>query len=167
MVQTDLMRAIGPLLISVTLVVGCGPAVDGYSGPRGNVAGRLTIDGAALRNGCQVVFMAARGCFIASGAVAEDGRYTLLYRVSQGLPVGDYVVQLGLPSDYAASIAGPSGGPQVTDVSAITKAWKAGMPFPERYLATSTSGLNFTVQPGTNTADFELTKSDQVGKIGK
>jgi hypothetical protein len=150
------MKVSGLTLFLLVGLYGCSPPADGYSGPRGDVAGRLTIDGAALRNGCQVVFMATRGSFIASGAVAEDGRYTLLYRVSQGLPVGDYVVQLGLPSDYAASIAGPSGGPQLTDVSAITKAWKASLPFPERYLATSTSGLKFTVKPGTNVADFNL-----------
>jgi type 1 fimbria pilin len=155
------------LLACLVGLAGCSPSADGYSGPRGSVAGRLTIDGTALRNGCQVVFMATRGRFIASGAVAEDGRYTLLYSVSQGLPVGDYVVQLGLPSDYAASIAGPSGGPAVMDVSAINKAWKAGMPFPERYLAASTSDLRFTVQPGANTADFELTQTAQRDAAGR
>lgn len=147
------------LLACLIGMAGCSPPADGYSGPRGTVAGRLAVDGQPVPDGCRVAFMATRGSFVASGTLQQDGRYKLLYRVAQGLPVGDYVVQLGLPSDYAASIAGPSGGQQSMDVNEIMKVWKAAMPFPERYLNTSTSGLRFTVQPGLNTADFELTKA--------
>jgi len=147
------------LLLCLTGLAGCSPPADGYAGPRGSVAGRLSIDGTPVRDGCHVVFMATHGSFIASGTVEQGGRYKLLYRVAQGLPVGDYRVQLGLPSDFAASSVGPSGGPQPRDVNEITKAWKAAMPFPERYLAASTSGLKFTVEPGPNTADFELTNA--------
>ena len=168
MVQTDLMRVIGPLLISFTLVIGCGPAVDGYSGPRGNVAGRLTIDGKPVREGCQILLMAAQGSFVASGTVEGDGNYKALYRVPAGLPVGDYVVQLGLPRNHPSSVA-PGAGNSMTavDFDQLQRAWKASLPFPQRYLSTSTSGLKLTVQPGANVANFDLTEGDQAGKVGK
>jgi hypothetical protein len=167
-VQTDLIRVIGPLLILVTLVVGCGPAVDGYSGPRGSVAGRLTIDGKPVREGCQILFMAAQGSFVASGTVEGDGNYKALYRVPAGLPVGDYVVQLGLPRNHPSSAA-PGAGDSMTavDFDQLQRAWKASLPFPQRYFSTSTSGLKLTVQPGANAANFDLTEGDQAGKVGK
>jgi hypothetical protein len=167
-VQTDLIRVIGPLLILVTLVVGCGPAVDGYSGPRGSLAGRLTIDGKPVREGCQILFMAAQGSFVASGTVEGDGNYKALYRVPAGLPVGDYVVQLGLPRNHPSSAA-PGAGDSMTavDFDQLQRAWKASLPFPQRYFSTSTSGLKLTVQPGANAANFDLTEGDQAGKVGK
>ena len=170
MVQTDYMRAIGPLLISVTLVVGCGPAVDGYSGPRGSVAGRLTIDSKPVREGCQIMLMAAQGSFVAVGTVEGDGSYKALYRVPAGLPVGDYVVQLGVPpNNYNTSSVAAGVGDSMTtgDVDQMQRAWKASLPFPQSYLSTSTSGLKLTVQAGANVANFDLTAGDQAGKIGK
>lgn len=170
MVQADLMRAIGPVLIFLTMVVGCGPAVDGYSGPRGTVAGRLTIDGQPVREGCQILLMAAQaqGSFVAAGTVAGDGSYKALYRVPAGLPVGDYVVQLGLPQNHPSSVAaGPGDSMTAVDFDKLQRAWKASLPFPQRYLSTSTSGLKFTVQPGVNAADFDITEADQAGKVGK
>ncbi len=148
--------AVAFLLTCLVGLVGCSRPADGYSGPRGTVAGRLVIDGRPVPRGCQVVFMATRGSFIASGTVEHDGRYSLLYRVAEGLPVGEYVVQVGLPAGWGPAIAGSAGGSQSTDVNEISKAWIAAMPFPERYLAASTSGLEFTVQSGENTADFLL-----------
>ncbi len=155
------------LLACLIGLAGCSPPADGYSGPRGAVAGRIVVDGQAMPVGCQIVFIAARANFVASGIVEQEGRYKLLYQVPQGLPVGDYVVQFGLPSDFASSIAGQPGGPQAMDVAEITRAWKAAMPFPERYLSVSTSGLTFPVEPGPNTADFEITKANQTSKAGK
>jgi len=167
-VQADFMRAIGPLLIIFTSVVGCGPAVDGYSGPRGTVAGRLTIDGKPVREGCQILLMAARGSFVAVGTVEGDGSYKALYRVPAGLPVGDYVVQLSLPRNDTPSVTVGAGDSMTAgDVEQMQRAWKASLPFPQRYLSTSTSGLKLTVQAGANAANFDLTEGDQAGKIGK
>ena len=168
MVQADFMRAIGPLLISLTLVVGCGPAVDGYSGPRGSVAGRLTIDGKPVREGCQILLMAARGSFVAAGTVEGDGSYKALYRVPAGLPVGDYLVQLGVPpNNYNTSSVAAGVGDSMTtgDVDQRQRAWKASLPFPQRYLSTSTSGLKLTVQPGANVANFDLTEAAKPGAV--
>ncbi len=159
------------LLAAVIGIAGCRSPADGYSGPRGTVAGSIAVDGQPIAQGCQVVFIAKGGNFIASGTVEQDGRYTLLYRVAQGLPVGDYAVQLGLPRDFAP-ISDPGDlSPQdldlrPRDLREITRAWRAAMPFSERYLTTATSGLEFTVQPGANTADFNLAKTGRAGKVG-
>jgi hypothetical protein len=152
------------LLAGVIGIAGCRSPVDGYFGPRGTVAGSIAVDGQPIAQGCQVVFIAKGGNFIASGTVEQDGRYTLLYRVAQGLPIGDYAVQLGLPRDFAP-IADP-GDLRPRDLKEITRAWRAAMPFSERYLTTATSGLEFTVQPGANTADFDLAKTGRAGKVG-
>jgi hypothetical protein len=162
------MRAIGPLLIFSALVVGCGPPVDGYSGPRGSVAGRLTIDGKPVREGCQILLMAARGSFVAAGTVEGDGSYKALYRVPAGLPVGDYVVQLGVPQNNTPPVAAGAGESMTAgEFDQMQRAWKASLPFPQRYLSTSTSGLKLTVQAGANVANFDLTEGDQADKIGK
>jgi hypothetical protein len=164
------MRAIGPVLLFLSLFVGCGPAVDGYSGPRGTVAGRLTIDGKPVREGCQILLMAAQsqGSFVAAGTVEGDGSYKALYRVPAGLPVGDYVVQLSLPRNDTPSVTVGAGDSMTAgDVEQMQRAWKASLPFPQRYLSTSTSGLKLTVQPGVNAANFDITETDQAGKVGK
>ncbi len=152
------------LLAAVIGIAGCRSPADGYSGPRGTVAGSIAVDGQPIAQGCQVVFIAKGGNFIASGTVEQDGRYTLQYRVAQGLPIGDYVVQLGLPRDFAP--IGDPGDLRPRDLKEITRAWRAAMPFSERYLTTATSGLEFTVQPGANTADFGLAKTSRARRVG-
>ena len=161
---TDPRQVLG-LLLGMMLFVGCGPAADGYSGPRGTLAGRLTIDGKPLQEGCQILLMATRGNYTAAGLVEGDGRYTARYRVPQGLPVGDYAIQLGLPSDFQPPGVVGDGQPlTAVDLKRIERAWKASLPFPQRYMSANTSGLTLTVQPGENVADFDITKKvDQAG----
>lgn len=157
-----------PLVAAVVSAIGCGGPADGYSGPRGTVAGRLTLDGAPLPAGCQVLFMAKRGGFLATGTVGEDGRYTLDYRVRQGLPVGDYLVQLARPETQTPAASGTADiGLPPPNIAELLKAWEASLPFPQRYQSTSTSGLEFAVKPGANAADFDLTKTNPPGRGGR
>lgn len=151
--------AVLALLAGLASWGGCGAPADGYSGPRGTVAGRMTLDGAPLTAGCQVLFMATRGGFVASGKIGPDGRYALAYRVRQGLPVGDYLVQVARPESQGPAASGTAdvamAAPNLED---LLKAWEASLPFPARYQTASTSGLKFAVRPGANTADFDLAK---------
>lgn len=141
-------------LVAVALplaVVGCGKG-DGYSGPRGRVSGALTLDGKPLPSGCSVVFIEERHGYLATGIVGEGGRYTLIYRESRDLPVGNYKVQLSPPlQETRQEKIDPlkAGIPSLSELS---------LPFDKRYLATANSGLTFTVAPGQNTADFQLAK---------
>jgi len=139
-------------------VVGCGKAADGFSGQRGKVSGKATLAGEPLPAGCQVLFMATKGGFTASGPVGADGAFALEYQVPQGLPVGDYVVQISPPAGgSSAAPVDPAAMAQKMTLQANAKPAN-DLPFPERYASTSTSGLAFTVQPGVNTFELSLTK---------
>ena len=108
--------------------------------------------------------MATRGNYTAAGLVEGDGRYTARYRVPQGLPVGDYAIQLGLPSDFQPpAVVGAGQSAADVDLKRIERGWKASLPFPQRYMSANTSGLALTVQPGENVADFDINKVDQAG----
>lgn len=148
----------GAVLLSlVTVVAGCGEAADGFAGPRGKVSGRATLAGEPLPAGCQVLFMATKGGFTASGVVGPQGAFALEYQVPAGLPVGDYVVQVSPP---ATTSGGASADPaeMAKRMNLSAGGSKQDMPFPSRYATASTSGLAFTVQAGENTFDVGLTK---------
>lgn len=149
----------GLLLAVVATCVGCGKPADGFFGQRGTVSGKVTLSGEPLPAGCQVLFMATKGGFIASAPVRPDGAFQLEYRVPQGLPVGDYVVQITPPAGSAgAALADPVAmAEKMMELSAKSKP-ASGLPFPDRYASTATSGLAFTVQPGANTFELSLKK---------
>lgn len=136
-------------------LAGCGGPADGFTGERGSVSGTVTIDGQPLPEGCSVLFMAANGGYTGSGPVASGGTYTVFYKVSAGMPVGEYLVQISPP--------GPKGESAPTDPVAmgesmrLSKSTANRSPVPSRYSSTTTSGLTFTLQPGANQADFALT----------
>ncbi len=151
-------QQVGLLLAVVATVVGCGKAADGFSGQRGKVSGKVTLAGEPLPAGCQVLFVAAKGGFTASGPVGPDGTYALEYQVPAGLPIGDYVVQISPPAGASsAAPVDPAAMAQKMTLSANAKPDDA-LPFPQRYASTSTSGLAFTVQPGANTFELSLKK---------
>ena len=146
------------LLAVVATVVGCGKAADGFSGQRGKVSGKATLAGEPLPAGCQVLFISTKGGFTASGPVGADGAFALEYQVPQGLPVGDYVVQISPPAGgSSAAPVDPAAMAQKMTLQANAKP-ASDLPFPERYASTSTSGIAFTVQPGANTFELSLTK---------
>jgi len=152
------MQHAGIVLVSLVMfAAGCGGAADGFSGPRGNVSGKATLAGAPLPAGCQVLFMAVKGGFTASGVIGPEGAYELQYEVPAGLPIGDYVVQISPPATTSGAAS--------VDPAEMSKRMKlsangAGeeMPFPSRYASTSTSGLTFSVQAGANRCDLGLAK---------
>ncbi|NBU41142.1 MAG: hypothetical protein EBS51_10150 [Planctomycetia bacterium] len=149
----------GAVLVSLlAFVAGCGKAADGFSGQRGKVSGKATLAGEPLPAGCQVLFIAKQGGYTASGPVGADGTFAIEYQVPQGLPVGDYVVQISPPATTtAAAPVDPAEMARKMTLSADAKP-ASTLPFPERYASTSTSGLAFTVQPGANTFELSLKK---------
>lgn len=150
----SMLWAVVCLTVGLT-AAGCGGPTDGFSGQRGTVTGTVTIDGQPLPEGCSVLFMAASGGYTGSGPVGSGGAYSIFYKVSSGLPVGAYLVQISPP--------GPKGESTPTDPVAMGESMRLSKktanksPVPTRYASTGTSGLTFTVQPGANQADFALT----------
>jgi hypothetical protein len=155
-------RSLSLMFVSVALlsVAGCTkPALDGFSGERGEVSGTVTLDDAPLQAGCQVLFMSKAGGYTAAGVIGDQGKYTLKYTVSAGVPAGDYLVQLAAPAE---AVSTESVDPvKMADAMKLNRKTAAATgddkPFPRKYLATTSSGLSFKVEPGKNTADFPLT----------
>ena len=153
------------LIVIVPLTAGCsgGASGDGFTGDRGQVSGTITLDGQPLTKGCQVLFMADKGGYTATGVVGDEGRYTLIYGGGDGLPVGDYKVQVGAPAPVQ------SGGAETAAADPMKMASQMKLepgaqktddtgPVPSKYQSTNSSGLSFNVEANQNTADFKLEK---------
>lgn len=149
------------LLMSVILltgVVGCGEGkTDGFTGKRGQVSGTITLDGTPLKEGCQVIFMSATGGYTASGVVNGEGKYSLVYSDSSGLPTGEYLVQLTAPvqADSTTMVDPMEMAAKMQLGQGNVPAANSG-PFPHMYESTTTSTLTFKVEPNQNVADFKL-----------
>lgn len=153
------VRSLVMSLIVMTGVVGCGGSPgDGFSGDRGQVSGTITLDGTPLMEGCQVIFISATGGHTASGKVNAEGKYTLVYSDSAGLPAVEYLVQLTAPvlADSTTTV-------DPTQMAARMQLGEGGNEpigevriFPLKYESTTTSTLTFKVEPKENVADFKL-----------
>lgn len=135
------------LLLCGTLLVGCAPAT---SKPTGYVAGRISLSGKPLPQGCQLLFIDRATGQIAGAILDATGEYRLHYEGRLGIPAGTYRVQLAPPAS-ATTIPQPKEPPSPTTVIELPPP-----PFPQRYLSVDTSQLEFTVKTGTNKADFDL-----------
>lgn len=157
------VKSLFSVVVLLAIVAGCGRGVpvDGFKGARGQVSGTITLDGEPLQKGCQVIFMADKGGYTASGVVQNNGLYSLSYRGGNGLPTGGYLVQLTAPivpdskepvdptmMGAKLKIGGTNKGTESTDAG----------PFPSKYASTTTSKLQFKVESKQNTADFKLEK---------
>lgn len=137
--SSDWQKPLAAALFLLT-ISGCGPG--GYSGPTGKASGKVSYKGAALPAGTSVTFMSADG-FVAAGVTDAGGAFKLMYNGTENVPVGTYNVQLGAPA-----VSG-SGELQLVDPSKpLPSAPKD--PFPSKYAASSTSGLQFPIKAGDN-----------------
>jgi hypothetical protein len=110
-----------------------------------------------------VLFMADAGGYTAGGVIQDGGKYTLVYAGGNGLPVGEYSVQIAPPivnTENAAPVDPSQMAGQLKLNRKSGKEASEGGPFPSRYGSTSTSGLKFKVVANQNTADFKLEKGD-------
>lgn len=149
------------VVVALLAAVGCssGPS-DGYTGERGQVSGTVTLDGAPLTKGCQVIFISKTGSYTASGVVGDDGKYSLVYNGGNKLPAVEYQVQLTAPVVNETTPAAPVDPTKMAaqmNLSAGAPAAPAG-PFPTKYASTNSSTLEFKVEPKDNVIDLKLTK---------
>ena len=137
------------LLLSLT---GCG-GTD--FGPLGSISGNITLNGDAVAEGTQIVFMQAEKGYAGFGKTDADGKYTIEWRREgnyfDGLPVGVYGVMIQPPvivdvEDLDADQMLDGGG----DIPV------AEPEFDKKYRQTATSGLTFTIAEGPNTCDINL-----------
>ena len=143
--------------VPVTLlffIAGCGGGGgDGYSGPRGQVSGKVTFEGKPIPEGSTVLFQASvKGAsYTATGAIKAGGEYELKYADGAMLPAVAYQIQIQPPSSGAASASSDPAGLAKISTEAPPP------PFPAKYSLTAKE-LSFTVKEGKNSADFELKK---------
>lgn len=133
------------LLAVTSAVIGCGPTQEA------TVAGTVTLDGNPLTTG-SVVFMPTSSGTQVYGTIDASGSYELFTGQQRGLRPGNYVATVVAREKPATNVT-ELGGPAPPG-KAITPAW---------YASRKTSGLNFTVAPGTNEINLELSSQPPVG----
>ena len=128
----------GALATSLVVIGGCSG-----SSMEAEVSGTVTLDGQAVGPGA-VVFAPAEGqSNPADGAIQLDGSYFLKTSREVGLKPGDYKVSVSVFDQPEVR----PGERSMTPAKLVT---------PQKYADTETSGLQYTVEPGENTIDIEL-----------
>jgi hypothetical protein len=107
------------------------------------VSGKVTLDGQPVGPGA-VVFAPVDGqSNPADGAIQLDGSYFLKTSREVGLKPGDYKASVSVFDQPEVR----PGERSMTPAKLVT---------PQKYADTETSGLQYTVEPGENTIDIEL-----------
>ncbi len=149
------------IVLAAVSLLGCGRSGDGFTGDRGEVSGKVTVKGQPVPEGSSVVFQSKEGPnYTATGTVSASGEYKLLYNGKTELPAITYTATVIPPSSSSAS-GQMTNDQMTTNVGDMTKSIKSKakpkLPFAASYSSALTSGLEFTVKKGPNTADFDLT----------
>jgi hypothetical protein len=157
----------------VIAVGGCGGR-DPNKPPLGRVHGRVTYNGKPLTNG-SVTFTPVAGeggttGQVAAGQLKTDGSYSLTtFDIGDGAIVGEHVVTVRATESNVAELNFPGGAPGAppSKPSFKAKGARAGMglvPYiapkpliPKKYMTPSSSPFRYTVEPGNNTINLELT----------
>jgi hypothetical protein len=139
------MGAIALFLIFLASVSGCGGVYDS------SVTGTVTIDGTTVPRGTVTYHPTASGP-AAYALIQQDGSYTVHTGREEGLPSGEYGVTVTANEPPAVQQTA-SGGPP-----------PPGKPItPEWYRSKDASGLQFTVEPGSNEINLELKSQPPAG----
>jgi hypothetical protein len=131
--------------VVLAALVGCGGPYDA------TVSGEVTLDGNPVPTGA-IAFIPSSGGPPAYAQIDQSGKYEVFTGKEQGLPSGAYsatVVSREPPASERSKLGGPPppGKP-------ITPVW---------YQNPSTSGLSYTVEPGNNEINIELSTTPPPG----
>jgi hypothetical protein len=143
-------------LMNATLAVGLLAAAGGCGGSyNASVRGTATLNQTPLQSGT-VNFTPQQPGPSGYGLIESNGSYAIMTGRAKGLPAGTYVVTV-VSNEPSVPVANPSAPP--TPGKPITPAW---------YRDTASSPLKYTVEPGRNKIDLELTSQPPAGwKPGK
>jgi len=123
-------------IVAVSMMIGCGGTYDSY------VTGVVTLDSTPLTRGT-VSFKPLSSGPTAYGFIESNGQFSMKTGSEAGLPPGEYSVTVVANEP---SIVNPDGGPP-TPGTPITPPW---------YRSSSTSGLERTIEAGSNEVNFDL-----------
>lgn len=124
----------------IIMLVGCNRGSQ-----ESQVSGSVTLDGSRIGPG-MVVFAPVEGGKPATGSIESNGSFTLNTSREPGLAAGKYKVAVSireLPENVKRSDQIPPGK----------------LLIPEKYEQSTTSGLEYEVEPGQNSIDIDLTTS--------
>jgi hypothetical protein len=126
-------------------------AAAGCGGPYDSSAhGVVTLDGTAVPRGLVAFHPASTGP--AAYAIISEGAYEVFTGREKGLPSGEYLVSVA--ANEAPAIAQTATGGAPPPGKPITPQW---------YRSKQTSGLKFTVKPGGNEINLELSSKPPAG----
>lgn len=133
------------LFAAILMLAGCGGVYDA------SVRGVVLLDGNAIETGT-VSFLPTAGGPPAYGRIGAAGEYLLSTGRESGLPPGEYGVTV-VANEPPTTRDTADGGPPAP-----------GKPItPEWYRSADTSGLKFTVKPGSNNFTIELSSEPPAG----
>jgi hypothetical protein len=136
---------VAALVVLALNVSGCRGTYDA------TVKGTVSFDGKQLSRGTVSYYSTSTGS-VAYARINEDGSYVVKTGRESGLPAGDYQVTVA-SNEPPDKPSGANGGPPPPGKS-ITPDW---------YRSKQTSGLKFTVKPGSNVINLELTSAPPSG----
>ena len=129
---------------AIVCLSGCGGTYDAH------VTGTVTLNSAPLSLGT-IKFTPQQSGPSGYGLIQSDGSYEVMTGRESGLPSGDYVVTV-VANEPSRANANPSMPP--SPGKAITPPW---------YREPEHSPLKYTVTPGRNVFDIELTMTPPAG----
>lgn len=132
------------IALVLTGVIGCGGPYDA------TVVGMVTLDGNPIQTG-SISFVPSSGGPQGYALVDQSGNYEVFTGREAGLPAGQYNVSV--VARESSTTRSEDGGPPPPG-KAITPQW---------YASPTTSGLEFTVESGSNEIDLQLTTQPPAG----
>jgi hypothetical protein len=130
---------------AIACISGCGGTYDA------TVSGVVTIDGAIVPNGT-VAYSPVAGGPAGYSPIETNGAYVIRTGRENGLPAGEYQVTV-TAYEPAKMLQTEKGGPPPPG-KALTPAWSR---------TKDTSGLKFTVNPGSNEINLDLKSQPPAG----
>lgn len=131
--------------VALAALSGCGGVYDA------SVDGVVTLDSNPVPRGT-VTFKPTGSGPAAYGQIQSDGSYSLRTGREEGLPPGDY--QVTVVANEPAPVQQTATGAPPPPGKPITPGW---------YKRPETSGLQFSVEPGSNDINLELTSTPPAG----
>lgn len=136
---------LAPALASLVASTGCGNKYGATAN------GYVTLDGEPVRDGRLTFARPGSNDIPAIGAIGDDGGYSLTTNAEAGVVPGEYRVSV----QSFKPIEGLEPG---------ERSFETPEPMvPRRYLNVKTSGLTYTVEPGSNRIDIKLTTDASAG----
>lgn len=142
------MLRLGALVTGLLILAGCGGGGGGqYSGPWGQVSGKVNLGTSPCTESATVTFLSTEGGYTASGEL-KDGEFRLKYNGGNNIPVGSYNVGISprLPVEPTnqdpASFFNADGSTKVVE--------RVASKIPTKYQAPGSSGITIQVAEGNN-----------------